>query len=360
MKPLATAAVAVTTLGLLSVAPSPAAGLHPTRDVRVVSTPGTDEIPTTGLTRGSAPRIPYLRGRGVDEGDGRWRLVRADGTRLRVPVGYYDFATLGRGAIGTLGTEAGVRIDRVGPAGRLLRSRTGYEHYGLVTTPDRSIVGYLGDDERLVVLEDDGRRRLEMARVRGADRPGALLGRGTCREQSGGGGCTAFLDSRRDTGARYTTSHGIVDSVPGLLSVTDVDRRGRLVGLTEKRPRCSGLLRGPSGRLAWHTCDHDLTAFSPDGRHVLGTRGRFDPTKVAVYDRAGDVVASRSFRSAFGGGHDRRLTDVAWESRRHLLAVVYSEGGWSILRLGLDGSVERVTKRLRESVDYPAYRLPVR
>ena len=232
--------------------------------------------------------------------------------------------------------------------------------YGLVTTPDHSIVGFLDDDGALQVLENAGRRRLALPAVAQADSPGALLGSGTCREEfPEGGGCTAFLNTPHDDRAWLTTSHGIVDRVPGLLSVTDASQQGRLIGLTSRQPRrCSSLLSA-RGRVAWQTCRFELTAFSPDGELSYGTLGRevgVDVHGLAIFDRSGHRLAEWSRKRT---GYRHQVADVTWEDSRHLLVVVYARGAWSVVRLGADGSREYAVAPRSMEPDFSPFRLPL-
>ena len=357
MKTLPLVAAAATTLALLS---SPTASATLPTDTSYgplpAGVPAGVPAAVPAPPRGEAPRIPFRRATDVTFGAGTWKLVRPDGTVQRTGRATWgDFAVLGRSVVGTFGSENGVVLDVVGPGGRVER-RSGLEHYGLGLSPDRSIVGYLDDAERPVALEAGATRTLRLARVSGARRLGALLGSGTCQEQAPeGGGCTAFVDVRR--GVRYTTSHGITDTVPGLLQVADVNARGRVAGVVSRGPTCSGVLDDVGADPAWTTCDHTLRAFAPGGRQVLGERvdRAGDLTQTAIYGRGGALLASWSWQAS-----GLRATDVTWEDPQHLLAVVHLGNAWWIYRLGVDGSTERAAGPLRVGPDYAPYQLPLR
>ncbi|WP_340538304.1 hypothetical protein [Nocardioides sp. GXZ039] len=355
MKPLTTilsAAVATTAAVTVTIggASPGAAGLDP------------DAAPTKAASAAAPapdiqrPKIPYLRANRVGFGTGDWRLVRPDGTRQLVgTTTWSDFAVLGRGIVASYGTEAGVEVVRVKPNGKTTITK-GLEHYGLVLSPDQQTAGYLDNAERFVSVENQGRRLVRLIRMSGARTPGAIVTAKahTCRDAEVvvNGGCTAFVNRRTD--AKAVASHGFSVDVPRLRSVADVDRRGRVVGTIKAEPKCSGMLVN-ARRIAWRTCDHRLESFSPDGRHVLGTkRNSVDRARsVAIYDTAGVMTASWNWGRAL-------VTDVQWEDDGHLLAVQYLDGAWSMVRLGLDGSSELVVGPLNGVVDYPKLKLPLR
>src|SRR5688500_3590808 len=92
----------------------------------------------------------------------------------------------------------------------------------LAATPDGSIGGWVTTDGRPHVVEDGGSQEWDMSVVDEAGSIAALVSdRGTCLEGSDGSGCVAFANSAEGTSARYTTSHGIVDTVPWVLAVGD-------------------------------------------------------------------------------------------------------------------------------------------
>ena len=44
------------------------------------------------------------------------------------------------------------------------------------------------------------------------------------------------------------------------------------------------------------------------------------------------------------GNGDAFVGDVAWEDDSHVLATLFEDGSWHLVRLGLDGSVETVDR----------------
>ena len=102
---------------------------------------------------------------------------------------------------------------------------------------------------------------------------------------------------------------------------------------------------GADGAVVWRTCDYSLLGFSPDGRHLLGftdyLTAEGSPT-LAVLDAATgervvdfEVVGSRTGVVAIN-------PEVAWEDATTVVATLVTGNRQYVVRLGLDGTVERV------------------
>jgi hypothetical protein len=321
-----------------SAEPSPTATTEPTQ-----APPGAvTTLTTKGLGQGPPPAMDYLAAADPAEPAGNWSLVRPSGERLALDVSRppFGFATTGNGLVllEDGGEEAVVSV--VDGAGDEVSSAE-VRGYRLAVTPDRSIVGWLAADGRPRAVEGGGARSLDLPVVAQGIEIGAILGSGTCKEaEPEGGGCTAFVNADDPRGAYVSTSHGIVDVAGAMLAVVDAAEDGRMVGLqsVSDQGSCSGIyLVGDD--MAWQTCDHTLTSFSPDGSRVLGTDAYLDgfgQRSVAFLD-ADDGAVLHEFRSR---GRGPSVLQTAWEDEDHVLAVVFERGRWSIVRLGADGSAE--------------------
>jgi hypothetical protein len=99
----------------------------------------------------------------------------------------------------------------------------------------------------------------------------------------------------------------------------------------------------------WKTCDHRLLSFSPDGTHVLASGAYADgmgDSELAVLDAKTGKVAL-DLRTATEGV----LTQMVWEDDSHVLAVMFQQGRWAVLRIGLDGSREYAVEPVDASDD---------
>ena len=284
-------------------------------------------LDTGGLARGQAPGLAYLDGT---------TLVRADGSTLELPEpGLSAFELMGNGLVGiSSGTTDVVVLDGAGDEVR----RESMSGTRLATSPDGSIVGWLGDDGTPSVVEGGGSRTWDLPVVEQGAEIAAVLGAGTCKEGVDGNGCAIFVNAVAGSGAFVSASHGLVDGAGTALHIADVSSDGRVTGLvsTTDRRSCSGMWKS-SAVLAWTTCDLTLGAFSPDETRILagGERtGTSAQTELAFLDDAGRVLAH------FGPGGDATIFQTAWEDDDHALAVVHEGQQWSVVRLGVDGSLE--------------------
>jgi hypothetical protein len=360
--------VAAVALSLLAspMATSYAAARTHLRDDLVAhsaATTGPAPLPVSGLTVGADPTIPYAFASKPDFGGGNWRLRRPDGTTLRLPdLTWSAWAPMGDGAIGMAGTEAGTQLQQVSGTGRV-RTRT-VDHFGLAVSSDHQIVGWLGDRGTPHVVEGGGTRHFTMSRlphVGNGTAIAALWGAGTCQEQvPEGGGCTVFANGPHHVWV--TDSHGIVTTVGPMLQVSDVNRRGRVLGLVSRRTphqrACWGAFRA-DGHRAFRTCDYYLDSFAPDGREVLATHSQVmwdGIRRFAILDRHGDAVQTWTFRP---NAH-RSLSQLTWEDSHHLLGVLQVNGTYGLVRIGDDGSVEYAGAPVDATNEFSPYDLPKR
>jgi hypothetical protein len=102
---------------------------------------------------------------------------------------------------------------------------------------------------------------------------------------------------------------------------------------------------GAGGAEVWQTCDYSLLGFSPDGRHVLGFTDYLTPNgspTMAVLDAAtGEPVVDFELVGARTGVVGIN-PEVAWEDDDTVAATLVIGDRQYVVRLGLDGTVERV------------------
>jgi hypothetical protein len=147
----------------------------------------------------------------------------------------------------------------------------------------------------------------------------------------------------RTTTARFGGFDRVVSTSP----VT-----GLVAGQTEfvRDGSCSAAMDPLSAgrRLVWETCEHQLGAFSPDGKYVVGFDPYFDAMgspSLSILDAATgeplvDFVSGRTARSAAAVGQ------VVWEDATTLLATVTQGSEQYLVRATIDGRVERVAAPL--------------
>lgn len=163
-----------------------------------------------------------------------------------------------------------------------------------------------------------------------------------------GAGCTVFFTQENPQNGDVTTwaspTHGNVDRWGGPFDRL-IDASGGpdtvYAGFTTIADdhTCSGVSGPHDASITWQTCDHQLAQFSPDGSLLLAHESYFDglgPGTVTILDaRTQDVLVERSnhVSHAFIG-------TAVWEDEGHVLATVFQEGEWAVVRVGADGSME--------------------
>lgn len=152
------------------------------------------------------------------------------------------------------------------------------------------------------------------------------------------------------TTTTYAAGGGDPVEVPGLLQVDAASpATGVVAGLSETRLEgaCSAVVGAlaRTGAKVWKTCDHRFGPFSPSGTYVVGTDPQTDGNgapAVAVLDAAsGEAIVTFEAvlpRRTVGGF----WSQMAWEGDEALVVRMFSGGDYFMMRLGLDGSVQRI------------------
>lgn len=137
---------------------------------------------------------------------------------------------------------------------------------------------------------------------------------------------------------------GTVTTVAGVDEAVGVDPQTGVVAGNLSGDRACAMVVGAEGeQLRAPDCDLVLRSMSPDGRWVTATGSDSDgigDRSMTVLDTAtGEVQVAWLSRS----NPPTDLTHVGWEDADTVLAAAAQSGEASVLRLELDGSVERAT-----------------
>jgi hypothetical protein len=137
-------------------------------------------------------------------------------------------------------------------------------------------------------------------------------------------------------GAWITSFDGHPRRIPGVDSVRSVSpATGALIGQLGDHAR---LVVDADGAIQWQARTGDLVLFSPDGTKVLSI---LTPSRVAALEaRTGEMAATADLPA----GAD--LESMVWETDRSLLALLPRDGKVAIVRVHLDGRIERATPAL--------------
>lgn len=319
-----TASASPTPTPTLSRAPAPLPTTTGSPEETLSKAPVT-ALDVTDLAEGPAPAVDYLSGK---------RLVRADGTTLDLGRRYDQVTPFDDGWLAlSFDTGAAVAHRLAGDGTELDFWDTGY---GFAVDRTGKNVVYLSGDGTLLlhVNEPSGGRggMVDQALQSGLPQettPIAITDAGAVLYNAGG------------TSPRGRVIRDGRDVRSDLVSFSGASASGWSAGMVSSGDTgsCSEVVTS-RGSSSVRTCTYRFGRFSPDGRHILATGAYGDgaaDTQLAVidaYDSAVTVHYAGTGMSAPG------IYDFVWEDDDHVLAVVYADELWRIIRLGLDGTVE--------------------
>ena len=144
----------------------------------------------------------------------------------------------------------------------------------------------------------------------------------------------------------------------GYLDVNDVSQSGLTIGFTKitDSSTCSKLLGGGEFQ-GFSTCQHQLSSFSPDGRLIQALPSYFDgvgPGGIGMYDLEGTLLFERSSDEST----QAFLSEATWEDDTHLVAPMFQDGNWAIVRVASDGSMEYAVAPVKGPYDRSPFVLP--
>lgn len=316
----------------VSVTPSQSPTTQPSKGVP--EQPAVVTLNTEVEGMGSEPEIAYWF-------DGA--INRPDGSRIPWPDSPAALQSFGDGWA-VIGSD--MLVSQLAPNGGVEWKASISEAYGLPVSEDHTVLAYLVgsvvwakgiDDADPVRLGDVGRATsLQVAAVEGSR---------SCVS----GGCRALVNvTDVDDGNGSMTNHveAVADgsakpAYPQLQSVRTLGH-GLVAGITSisDQGSCSAVLDSASGEQQWQTCDYTVDEVSPDGRNVTAGPAYRDGAgdgNVAILDAATGALV-RDFRAP-----DQAIVNHSvWETGTTVLSVVWNQG-WSIMRLGVDGSVTKAS-----------------
>jgi hypothetical protein len=186
-----------------------------------------------------------------------------------------------------------------------------------------------------------------------------------------GAGCSVYFRSNASDKPRsyVASNHGFVTPLHesrALMVLQDADEDGD-VGWTKlhaDQSTCSTYtgretLDADTAK-SWNTCDFMPLTFAPDGKRILATAPHgfegLGASSLAILNRATGrpALTLRNDAKTQAG-----IVDMEWEDANHVLAVVFQQGRWAILRVDIDGSAELAAKPIPGDETDIKYRLAV-
>jgi WD40 repeat protein len=316
------------------------------RDTTHEPTPApAPRVDTSPLTLGDLPQGPAPRGGYATAHE--WHPSSGHAERFASQGPATGVARVGSGYVVALSD------DRGNPAAEVVAPRTGSVPgtartiYGLsggiAVSEGGHVAAFVKPDGTPVVVQDDGRTTYTMPKIPRGSGFGAVAVTGEdCKETASNPGCTVWVNSSgRRPDAWVSTSHGFADRASSRLQrVADVVAGHVVAGITKVTDEgsCSEVEATDSEAPLWTTCEHRLLSFSPDGSRLLASAAYADglgDTELTVLDSATGtpLLDLRTTDQA-------AITQMAWEDDSHVLATIFEQNRWAVLRIGLDGKRE--------------------
>ena len=272
--------------------------------------------------------VPFLAGT---------TLTLPNGAEETLPQAYDGGTVLGTTVMGLRNDNGSLFLDVLGED--LQVEETVPLDTGFAPNVEGSAIAYVTRGE-LVVRSESG--VTSFGEVPAGSAPVRLVGGPDCAEQVAT--CVVYLNDQAEGAPRVMTNVGAVNDVAGNpVSVTDAAEDGRIALVTSvdlsAGGACSAVVASNGGAPLFETCDHTAGRFAPGGAHLSAEpayQSGIGDTYAAILDaESGDEVAR------FEPGRGGFVRDSTWEDAEHLLVTTYSyDEGWSVVRLGVDGSRE--------------------
>lgn len=327
---LALAATAVVPLALLGQVPAQSA---PSSTMAAQPAEAANRVPrqpldVRNLPTGKPPAVAWSQLRP------RHRLLRSPaGTTTRVPRNATVFVPLGDNWVIERTGAKRPQVQLVASDGSVRRQwlRTGYD---LVASDRGRAVAFTVRGGGVRVIDRGGDRVVRLPRVPTRWAQTAGLRGEDCQT----GSCTVWANSETNSRSWRTGSRGRVRATR--FESVSTNRGAWLGGVTRLRNdgSCSAMTR--SGRVQWRTCNNLLSEIAPDRQHVLGTPAYGDGLGPGQLDVL-DLKTGRTVRTWTAGPNTPVYFAETWEDSEHILVVTFDgDRTWSIVRLGLDGTME--------------------
>lgn len=291
-------------------------------------------IGLTDLTVGKAPNDGYLHEGRLHRGSIDLRLAQGDAIT--------SLARIDGGYLIALSDEEGNRTASfVGDEGRRLEKTWPLEGEFAVSA-GRGVGAFTEPDGTVIAIQDGGSRYSELPSIPAGSGFDTIAVDGeSCSGRGEQESCRVFVASNGEKPATWVSVQGETASElinPDALVLTAWGRGDLRAWRTEVTDTgsCSEVTDGL--RDQWQTCDNTLLAFSPDGSRVLGTNAYRDGIgdgQLSILDAGTGKVELdlHTVRGAF-------INRMFWEDDEHVLATVFENGQWAVIRIGLDGDRE--------------------
>ncbi|QWZ06912.1 hypothetical protein KRR39_15495 [Nocardioides panacis] len=288
-----------------------------------------EPVPLTvsGAPTGAPAALAYLRGTTV-------LVPGADPAEL--PAAYDTVAAYRGGWLAVQRRQGTPYVVHLDASGQVLGSRPGGDR--IVVSQDGVEVSWVEGD-RLYLDTTNGHSEQPRSIALPAGASASPVG------FVGPGAVLARVDGPEDD--YWVTSFEDFQVVRGLLSVRATDESHGVLGAqtsysNQTGTSCWALRTDAGGDPEPKTCDWTIERFSADGAHFAGYPSGTDGLGSAAVALLDSATATPVVTFQRRGDGVTFVADVAWEDGTHALASLYEDGRWYLVRLGLDGSLERL------------------
>jgi hypothetical protein len=296
----------------------------------------TSPLTLKGLERGAQPHDGYVTDGELHVGSG---AIGLDAGKARVTA----VARINGGVVVATRDESGEQVAHIVDDQGGTSGKTWPIDGGFAVSDDGNVAAFVQPDGIPVVVQD-GTVFYKLPKIPQGSGFDAVAVIGEDCQEAGPDTCSVLVTSHGEKPQSWVSSS--TDYVGGheqMSNVVDEFENKFLAGFTEitDTGSCSvvkNVEHVESGTPTWTTCDHSFLTFSPEGGHLLATSAYGDglgDTELAVLDtRTGAVQLDLT--TADGAF----ISQMVWEDETHVLANVYQDGQWAVVRIGLDGDRE--------------------
>jgi hypothetical protein len=291
------------------------------------------------LSAGREPKVAWRDADGV---------LHAGSKRISLTGGdVFDVAVLGDRIV-TAGLDGASKPEiQVRDASGSITARYPREDGRLVTNRDHTIVAWVAPGGVVTVLQDGHDQPMDLTHPsRGAQVEAIAVTGHDCfkgPEEVVGGGCSVYISVHKDTSSTpmVASSHGFTERVGSTLTeLMDASDTGALVGIRNPTSRrlCT---RYESEKTSYDNCDFLASSFSPDGKRLVAYPPVVTEGVATNQISLREAKTGRNLATVRSPKGTYSIYRAVWEDNTHvLLSIADGEDGWSIVRVGIDGTAE--------------------
>ncbi len=302
-------------------------------------TPSDSVTPSTSATPGgtSPGSVDWVAG-------GVWH--KADGGTVKLPKAEYFGAVLWNGKLVATRSDGEVYAlaDVVAADGTVVETLK--TTASVVANEAGTTIAWVATDGTVQTAWDGGRVQIGKVDLAAAGETvaytaAAVTGGPSCMEADGG--CVVYLNSGEGK-PRTFDSHGVNDNpVPSVVEYNDVSK-DLLVTYTDKIKddgSCGGLrdLAAAEATVRWTSCEFEVGAISPDGKHVIGPPSYYDGLGISAISVLDAATGKPSGRYAPEGGF---MSQWAWSADGRLVFDLFGGGKWQLIAMTSTGEITEI------------------